>query len=240
MCALIADAVPWWEPGTQTAYHAYTFGYIVGELVRRATGKPLAQVLREEVTAPLGIAGDLFFGLPDAFLGRLARLEEPQSSVDFLASLPDDAPFFKLEPRAGTPTAAFGNRADVLRADIPEGGKMSARAIARMYAALLGEVDGVRLISPARLREVAAVAFSGTDQIFGAPTTWALGYATGHPGADPQAPPTAFGWGGMGGSHAFADPASGIAFALTKNRLTAGFSTVEQLAGMVAKAVVDH
>ncbi len=81
------------------------------------------------------------------------------------------------------------------------------------------------------------MAFSGTDQIFGAPTTWALGYATGHPGADPQAPPTAFGWGGMGGSHAFADPASGIAFALTKNRLTDGFSTVEQLAGLVTKAV---
>ena len=75
------------------------------------------------------------------------------------------------------PTAAFGNREDVLLADIPAGGKMSARAMARMYAALLGEVDGVRLISPERLREVSAVAMSGTDQIFGFPTSWEIGRA---------------------------------------------------------------
>jgi CubicO group peptidase (beta-lactamase class C family) len=52
---------PWWEPGTKTAYHAYTFGYIVGEIVRRATGKPISQVLREDVAGPLGVADELFF-----------------------------------------------------------------------------------------------------------------------------------------------------------------------------------
>ena len=66
------------------------------------------------------------------------------------------------------------------------GGKMTARAVARMYAALLKEVDGVRLISPERLREVSAVAFSGVDQIMGFPSTWALGYSVGRPGTDPQ------------------------------------------------------
>jgi CubicO group peptidase (beta-lactamase class C family) len=58
MCAVIADATPWWEPGGKTGYHAYTFGYIVGELVRRATGKPISQVLLEEVAGPLGVAGE--------------------------------------------------------------------------------------------------------------------------------------------------------------------------------------
>ena len=154
--------------------------------------------------------------------------------------LPDDSPFFKLAPRAVTPTAAFGNRTDILQAEIPAGGKMSARAVARMYAALLGEVDGVRLISPERLREVSAVAFSGTDEIFGNPTTWALGYSINRPGAAPDEPVTTFGWGGVGGSYAYADPATGIAFALTKNRLTPDFSAAEQLAGIVMQAVADR
>jgi CubicO group peptidase (beta-lactamase class C family) len=237
MCALIADAEPWWEPGTKTAYHAYPFGYIVGEIVRRAIGKPISQVLREEVAVPLGVDDELFFGVPESVLGRLARLEEPEGSAEFLATLPDDSPFFKLAPRVVTPTAAFGNRADILKADIPAGGKMSARAVARMYAALLGEVDGARLITPERLQEVSAAAFSGTDEIFGNPCTWALGYAINRPGADPQEPVSAFGWGGVGGSYAFADPVTGIAFALTKNRLTADFSATEQVARIVMQAV---
>src|SRR3712207_9036589 len=64
MCAIIAAAEPWWEPGTRIGYHAVTFGYIVGEIVRRATGKPISQVLREEVAGPLGIADELFFAVP--------------------------------------------------------------------------------------------------------------------------------------------------------------------------------
>src|SRR5829696_6063041 len=156
MCAAIADAEPWWEPGTKTAYHAYPFGYIVGEIVRRSTGKPISQVLWEDVAGPLGVADELYFGVPESELGRLARLEDAEGSAEFLAAMPDDAPFFKLGPRATTPTAEFGNRNDVLMADIPAGGKMSARAMARMYAALLGEVDGVRLIAPERLREMSA------------------------------------------------------------------------------------
>jgi CubicO group peptidase (beta-lactamase class C family) len=68
------------ERGTKTGYHAYTFGYIVGEVVRRATGKPISQVLREEVAGPLGIADELFFGMPESELGRLARLEDVEGS----------------------------------------------------------------------------------------------------------------------------------------------------------------
>jgi len=152
MCAVIADAEPWWEPGTKTAYHAYTFGYIVGEIVRRATGKPISQVLREEVAAPLGIADELYFGMPESELGRLARLEDEEGSAEFLAAMPDDSPILKWGPRATFPTADFGNRPDVLMADIPAGGKMSACALARMYAALMDEVGGVRLLPPARWR----------------------------------------------------------------------------------------
>jgi CubicO group peptidase (beta-lactamase class C family) len=237
MCAVIAAAEPWWEPGTKTAYHAYPFGYIIGEIVRRATGKPISQVLREDVAGPLSVADELFFGVPESELGRLARLEDEEGSAEFLAAMPDDSSFFKLGPRAVTPTAEFGNRADILMADIPAGGKMSARAMARMYAALLGEVDGVRLISSERLREISAPAFSGEDQIMGNPTTWALGYSIGRPGADQQETPTVFGMGGVGGSYAYADTATGTTFALTKNRLTADFGAAAQVTGIVTKAV---
>ena len=240
MCAVIADLEPWWEPGTATAYHAYTFGYIVGEVVRRATGKPISRVLREEVAAPLGVVDELYFGVPETELGRLARLEDAEESAEFLAAMPDDSPLLKWGPRATFPTAEFGNRPDVLMADIPAGGKMSARAIARMYAALLGEVDGVRLISPERLREVSAVAFSGRDQIMGNPVSWALGYTLGRPGAsDPREAPTAFGFWGAGGSIAYADAATGVSFALTKNRLTADFAAAERVAGIVTRAFAE-
>jgi len=239
MCAVIADSEPWWEPGTKTAYHAYTFGYIVGEIVRRATGKPISQVLREEVAAPLGIADELYFGMPESELGRLARLEDEEGSAEFLAAMPEDSPILKWGPRATFPTAEFGNRPDVLMADIPAGGKMSARAVACMYAALMDEVDGVRLLSPARLREVSAVAFSGVDEIMGNPVSWALGYAPSRLETNSQETPTAFGMGGAGGSHAYADTAAGIAFALTKNRLTSDFGAAEQIAGIVTKAVAD-
>ncbi len=237
MCAAIADTEPWWLPGTRTAYHAYPFGYIIGEIVRRATGKPISLVLREEVAGPLGVADELFFGVPKPELGRLARLEDAEGSTEMLASMPDDSPFFKLGPRAATPTAEFGNRPDILMADIPAGGKMSARAVARMYAALLDEVDGVRLVSAERLPEISAVAFSGVDQIMGNPSTWALGYSIGRPGTEAQETSSVFGMGGVGGSYAYADTATGVAFALTKNRLTLGFDAAERVARIVAEAI---
>ena len=100
-----------------------------------------------------------------------------------MAGLPEDAPMVKAGPPHTFPTAEPGNRPEILAADIPAGGKTSARAIARMYAALLGHVPGVRLISPERLREVTAVAASGPARVFGNEATWGLGSALGLPGA---------------------------------------------------------
>jgi CubicO group peptidase (beta-lactamase class C family) len=239
MCAAIADAEPWWEPGSKTGYHAYTFGYIVGEVVRRATGKPISRVLLEEVATPLGVPEELYFGMPAAEHGRLATLEDAPGSTEWLASMPADAPMFKVGGPAVWPTAALGNRRDILEADIPAGGKLTARAIARMYAALLGEVDGVRLLPPERVREATAVAFSGTDQLMGNPARWALGYAVGGIGPQLQDVETVFGMGGAGGTFAYADRATATAFALNKNRLTADFDAAGQVAGIVAKAVAE-
>ena len=108
-----------------------------------------------------------------------------------------------------------------------------------MYAALLEEVDGVRLISPRRLREATTQAASGVHEVLGMPSTWALGYSIGHPGSTAQDSPTAFGIGGAGGSFAYADTATGIGFALTKNRLTPDFTTAIHISDIVTKAVTE-
>jgi CubicO group peptidase (beta-lactamase class C family) len=237
MCEAIAGSELWWEPGTKVGYHAYTFGYLVGEVIRRTTGKAISQVLLQEVSGPLGVGDELYFGMPEYAQPRLARLEDAESAAPPMAEMPKDLPMFKAAPMSLMPTATLGNRADVLAADIPAGGKTSARAIARMYAALLGEVDGVRLISPKRLRECTAVAMAGNDAIFGMPTKWALGYAIGGLGT-PNDSDTVFGVGGAGGSFACGDTATGIAFAVTKNRLTPDFKAASQLSLLVTDALV--
>ncbi|MDI2129008.1 serine hydrolase domain-containing protein [Yinghuangia seranimata] len=237
MCAVIAGSEPWWEPGTKTGYHAMTWGFVMGEIVRRATGKPISQVLVEEVAGPLGVADELFFGVPESELGRLARLKDAPGSAEMMAAMPADMPLLKATPPAVTPSAAYGNNPVVLTSDIPSGGTMSARAVARMYAALMGEVDGVRLVSDERLREITALATADVDQMVGFPMPRALGYNLGRPGADPQATLGVFGMPGMGGSAAYADTATGIAFALTKNRFFPGPSAaVDQIGELVAKA----
>ncbi|MBC6460585.1 serine hydrolase domain-containing protein [Actinomadura sp. HBU206391] len=249
MCAVIADAEPWWEPGTRTGYHAQSYGYILGEVIRRVTGRPISQVLREEVAGPLGVADELYFGVPEPELSRLARLEEASREgelPEMTAEMLQEIPFFKVvhgytaAPLAVLPGAAYGNRTDVMTSDIPAGGTMSARAVVRMYAALLGEVEGVRLISGPRLRQVTAVAVSGVDELTGFPCKRGLGYDIGLPSPGAPEAPTVFGMGGSGGSAAYADTATGVAFALTKNRMTAGeFAVVAEIGGIVAKAVAD-
>ncbi|TMF14888.1 MAG: beta-lactamase family protein [Chloroflexi bacterium] len=235
MCAAIADEELWWDPGTKVGYHAYTFGYIVGEIVRRATGKKISQVLREEVAGPLGVADEIYFGMPQSEHHRLARLEDAPMAGP-MPEMPPDLPMFKAGPMSTFPNAAMGNRTDVLSADIPAGGKVSARAIARLYAALLTGVDGVRLISPERLREATAVSSSGMDQVFGMPTTWGLGYSIGGLGSA-QDTRTTFGVGGVGGSFACGDTANGIAFAVTKNRISMDFNTATALSELVKNAL---
>ncbi|MGW9209382.1 serine hydrolase domain-containing protein [Embleya sp. NPDC055664] len=240
MCALIAGSKPWWEPGTKTGYHAMTWGFVMGEIVRRAAGAPISQVLRQEVAAPLGIADELFFGVPESELGRLARLEDAPGSAAMMAALPADMPMFKATPLAVTPSAEYGNNPVVLTSEIPSGGTMSARAVARMYAALLGEVDGVRLVSAARLREISALATADVDRMVGFPVPRALGYNLGRPGAAPEQTPGVFGMPGMGGSAAYADTETGISFALTKNRFFPGPSAaVEEIGELVARAATE-
>ncbi|MBH0118498.1 beta-lactamase family protein [Rhodococcus sp. CX] len=229
VCTAIADAEPRWRPGAETGYHSYTFGYLVGEIARRATGRAMRQLLRDWVAAPLGLEGELYFAVPRTDLDRLARLEDsvPQPLP------PDDG---ILSPWERQPTAALGNSPEILQADIPSVGTFTARGIAAVHAAVL---DG-RLIDSRRLEEVTAPAFEGTDQVFGNYARMALGYPLGRLGAPPDETPTTFGWVGGGGSYVCADTATGTAFAMTKTRLTPHLDTARRLADVTAAEIPRH
>src|SRR4029453_4380873 len=135
-------------------------------------------------------------------------------------------------PMSLFPNADLGNDPEVIGADIPAGGKTSARAIAKMYAALLAEVDGLRLISPEGLQHAATLAVEGKDEVFGNQVRWPLGYALGGPSVEEHSE-TTFGMGGVGGSWAGADTATGTSLAVTKNLLTENFDTAARIARMV-------
>jgi CubicO group peptidase (beta-lactamase class C family) len=187
MIAALEDAEPWWEPGTKVGYHAYTFGYLAGEIARRASGHELGDLLDDLTTTVF-------------------------------------------------PSAAFGNDLRVIAADIPAGAKVTARALARMYAGWLGEVDGARLVSAQRLAEASAESSSGPDQVYGNESRWGLGFGLGLPW-DEAGSARVFGMAGAGGSWAGADPERGVAVAVTKNVLSMDFETVTTVVGAILAEV---
>ncbi|MEV0066766.1 serine hydrolase domain-containing protein [Amycolatopsis sp. NPDC050768] len=223
VCESLAAAEPRWPPGTATGYHSFTFGYLVGELARRATGRSMSELLREWITVPLGIEGQLYFAAPEEVLAGFARLEQQASHWPA-------API--LAPWESRPSADFGNTDTILRADIPSVGTATAHGLAAMYNAVL---QGT-LVDSARLTELSALAFEGTDQVFGNPARMALGFPLGRIGAPAEENSAAFGWPGGGGSYAYADPARGVAFALTKTRLVPNFDTALSVTAILA----DH
>ncbi|GIF66186.1 esterase [Asanoa ishikariensis] len=213
MCALLADTTPLWTAGERYGYHAWTFGYLVGETVRRATGRTLSQVLADDIAAPLGVTGELFLAVPDADLPRLAVLEDRNLSAAMASASQFLVNFDRIAPPGVRPDVDLGNDPAVLRAEIPAVGTITARAAARMFAALIGEVDGVRLISPERLRTATTLAMTGDDWATGFPAPRGLGY---------QLDDEFFGASGNGGSIAYAFPDLGLTVAATKNLLSAG------------------
>jgi CubicO group peptidase (beta-lactamase class C family) len=163
--------------------------------------------------------------------GVLARLQDRNWSAALELLSANIRNFDQVVPPGVRTDASLANRRDILRADIPATGTVSARAIAKMYAALMGEVDGVRMVSPQRLREISAVAMQGPNWAFGHEGPKTLGYAVKAGGA-------MFGWGGSGGSLAGAAPEHGLALAATKNSLAfGGGDPMEDLRTLIPEAV---
>lgn len=230
MCAEIAAMTPAWAPGSQREYHAITFGWILGGMACRATGKSFEQLLEEEIRAPLGLK-NLFIGIPDEVEPRVAVLEEIGPAGDFPA-----VDIAQAIPNWVQPLYEFMNRADVRRACLPaSNGIMTAHDLARHYAALCpGGVDGVELLPPSTIARVLA---APDPKESGTVIARGLGYGLGEPGAAMGSRETCFGHGGHGGSLGFADLDHGLAVAFVRNRLRdpSGVDTVRLLVDCVRK-----
>ncbi|WP_214410294.1 serine hydrolase domain-containing protein [Sphaerisporangium fuscum] len=227
-CVAALEAMtPLWEPGTAMMYHTLTYGYLVGEVIRRATGKTVGAVLADLVAGPLAL--DLWIGLPASQEHRFVPQFSPQpqpGEEQVLALLTG----LGLEPadrlvRATAATfrgaAAEGfNRREAHAAEIPAaGGIANARSLARMYAATIGEVDGVRLLDG---DTAARASTPQTDRLPAPPpfdrlpgteaSRFGLGYELPRPGL-PMLGEGSFGHAGAGGRLAFAQPRTGTAVA---------------------------
>lgn len=215
----IAAQAPNWEPGTAHGYHARSYGWILGEVVRRATGRTLGRVVAEEIAAPLGL--DLWIGLPAAQYARCAPIIPATAGLDLAALLGAESLTVRV---MNGPSNLFAyderwNRADVLAAEMPSSnGVGSARALARLYAALIGEVDGRRLLRPETVARATEVQSRGTDLVLMLPSTFGLGFML-QPMMAPGGGPRCFGHTGAGGSLAFADPENGISFAYVTSQM---------------------
>jgi CubicO group peptidase (beta-lactamase class C family) len=232
MTAALAAMTPVWAPGRRSGYHAYTYGWILGEVVRRTDPehRPFGRFVTEEIAGPVGAAG-LWLGIPDAVEPRIARLEEGRAP---LAPAPDSLLALAIPPHLFTDQTVFG-RADVRRSCHPgAGGITDARSLARMYGLLAagGEAGGRRLLSRERVAGAAAIHLDAEDVVLGRRVTRGLGYwVAGGPDATSTAPmgmeASAFGHPGAGGSVAWADRRRGTGVALLKNLMLSPASPAE-------------
>ena len=223
--AAVAAQAPVWEPGTDHGYHAQTYSWLTGELVRRVSGRSIGDWIADEVAAPLGL--DLWVGLPDAVagrVGRVGRIEAPfaagglrtrsKRSVSEAYADPTSLTrraFAAITPLPDENDAAY--RAAVLPAS---NGIATAEGLARFYASLIGEVGGVRLLSPATVAAARTEHSAGPDRVLLVNTRFGLGFML-HGGASPLLGPGSFGHPGRGGALGFADPESGVAFGYVTN-----------------------
>lgn len=218
--AAIAQQSPNWEPGTIHGYHARSFGWILGELVRRITGISLGTYLASEIAVPLGLR--FWIGLPEAEIANCATLVPPVGGgTEMIEMLGANS----LTARVlGGPSNLFAynemwNRPEMLTAEMPSSnGVGDARSLARFYAAVIGEVDGVRLLGQAQLARACEQQVCGPDAVIFHDTCFGLGYGL-QPTLAAAAGPRSFGHPGAGGALAFADPDAGLGFAYAMNEM---------------------
>jgi CubicO group peptidase (beta-lactamase class C family) len=232
MVAALAAQRPLWAPGTAHGYHGRTWGWLVGEVIRRVSGRTPGRFFAEEIAAPVGI--DFFIGLPARERKRVSRMEYKQPEVDLTAAPSESIPGElrdlvaawrdpnSLSNRAFAvtdPAEIDFNSPEVQAAELPaSNGIGTAHGMARMYAALIGDVDGVRLFSPGTLELATAEQASGVDQVILMPSRFSSGYML-PTETNAMVGQKSFGHTGRGGSLGFADPEHGIAFGYVMNHI---------------------
>lgn len=234
---------PFWEPGTAHGYHAITYGYLVGEVVRRISGKSLGTFWQDEIARPLDL--EFWIGLPPEQEHRVAKLvgmgnaggddtEESAESADLTALLGPDS----LVARALSLNGAFGDLAEGFNSPVLHAAEMpaangitDARSLARFYAALIGGVEhgpSESLLTAEQVEAARTCQTEGADQVLSfpgieLPTTIGLGFWTSSAFA-PYGGERSFGHSGAGGSVGFADPEARLAGGYVMNRMMQGLA----------------
>ena len=235
--ALLAAQAPWWEPGTASGYHAWTYGHLIGEVIRRITGQRLGEFFAAHIAGPLG--ADFHIGLPPSEFHRVANLVPPPAAAPA-------APADLMQPDANS--VAFKTMTNPAmsvettwtegwrRADIGAGnGHGNARSLARLQSAVAcgGEVDGVRLLSPKTIDRIFEVQFNGIDLVIGIPIKWGVGY-----GLAPEG--RVCSWGGYGGSLMIIDVDRRMTFAYVMNKMAPGGGTIAAALAERVKDIVNR
>ena len=227
MAAALAAQEPWWVPGTGHGYHALTIGFLIGEVMRRITGKSVGAYFRDEIAKPLGL--DCHIGLDAREDGRCATMlaspPPPPGQVNLFE-------YAQQHPESVT-GYAFGNPATAMKlgainarawrgAEIPAAnGHTNARSLARLYGALArgGELDGVRVLSGPGIVRCHTEESFGPDEVLQITTRFTTGFMLTKPD-DPFGPnPHTFGHPGAGGSLGIADPDAKIGFGYVMNKM---------------------
>lgn len=233
---------PAWEPGTQHGYHATTFGWLVGEIIRRVTDKSVGTYLRDEIADPLGL--DLWIGLPEAHHDRVTTLISmlpPGMTRADLENPSEDNPVAQLVAAFLGPDTMLGkslfapggaiedfdqfNSPDLWTAEIPAAnGITDARSLARLYSACVNEVDGIRILTPGQLDDAVTQRTSGPNKVLmDMDIQFGLGFML-RSSMIALGGPRSFGHFGAGGSMGWADPDAELAFGYVMNRMDLGLS----------------
>jgi len=243
MCSALAEQEPWWEPGTQHGYHALTYGFLVGEVIRRATGKTVGEWFRENVSGPLDADYHIGFGPEhDARTSRLMGSLLPPSGENGggkteAPKIP--GPIGQMMEDMRDPTtmtgAAFNNPVggtdhvnsrEWRAAEVPAAnGHGTARALARIYGALArgGEIDGVRILEPESIDLARTEQAFGPDAVLGQlPMRFGLGFMLRQDFMPLSPSDKAFGHPGAGGSIGMADPDTKTGFGYVMNKMHVG------------------
>jgi CubicO group peptidase (beta-lactamase class C family) len=218
----LAAQAPYWEPGTASGYHAATQGYLVGEVVRRITGKSLGTVFREEIAEPLG--ADFHIGLPASEDGRVADLIPPPpgggimdgEQNELVRNMSSNPPIDPMDTRTRAWRAA----------EIPAAnGHGNARSVAEIHVLLAngGVAKGKRIMSEAGCRKALELQIEGTDMVLGVPARYGMGFGLAG-GAVPFPNPNTIYWGGYGGSLAVIDMDARATYGYAMNKM-AGTTT---------------
>jgi CubicO group peptidase (beta-lactamase class C family) len=241
----LASQTPRWDWREPTpGYHVRSYGWMTGEVVRRVSGRTIGRFFAEEVAGPLGL--DWWIGLPEDLEPRVATLLPPPPNAD-----PAIQELLEAFTVPGTmsgdaltgPSNLFhyDEMWNTRRLHAPElpssNGITSAHAVARMYAATIGAVDGHRILAPETVARATQVESHGIDRVIGVPEQFGLGF-TGGPGLPPACGTRAFGHPGAGGSLGFADPDAGIGFGYVMNQMQLGVDArAEKLVRAVYAAI---